>query len=138
MGDQCYVNLTFRNREAAAAFGKASEERDEFWNEVNGDDEFQFAVGVEECNYAWSSQMDTAAAAGVEFLGSHESGGDYPKEDFVTKNGEVIYAETGDGGYVVPVEVSSDGKVSISAGAKLQLEDFIAAENALRAKWSAT
>ncbi len=130
MGDRCSVQISFRNEADARSFGVASGEGERFWDETN-DTHRLFVVTVHEANWAWVSQLEAAAKAGVEFFGKHDAGSEYPEEDFVTSRKKVLYLRFG----LIPYEVVGKGRIVIPRGARGAAKAFYSAQAKLFKKW---
>ena len=95
MSDQCDVTITFKNKRDADRFKKAIGED---WNHSDTSDD-GFDADFSDCNYAMVDELRAAAAAGIEFIGTHGHGDGYPRESFVATEGKVTLIPLDNDGY---------------------------------------
>jgi hypothetical protein len=111
MGDRCWVDVTLRREDADKfldAVMHAPDGRDEDGPTVT--------LSFPEANYGMGQPLEVAAAAKIEFYGSHTRGDSYGPNEFYSKgDGQVHYLPTdGDGdGYVITGRTSSERFASL-------------------------
>jgi hypothetical protein len=103
MGDRCWVEVTVR-KDHVERFLQIADYDPESQSESDHVVEFQF----QEVNYGMGSQLDEAAADGLEFYGHHTAGDSYGSSEFFSDGkGSVEYIPTGDDGYGIVVSGST-------------------------------
>ena len=110
MSDGCYINITILKKDQAA-FGKIfGGEPEEWYEEVDSENDRYISVTSYEANYAWYGELDAAADGGMVFFGQHAAGGNYGAGAFVGIDEMCRYASVDETGHVV-VRVSRDGEI---------------------------
>ena len=103
MGDRCYLEITLRTKDLRR-FNEVTGLGDDWWDqELDAPAGGLIRVAVHEANYALYSERETAAKAGIPFMGAHGEGGDYAgftfasirgaqRESEVNRDGELVLA----------------------------------------------
>jgi hypothetical protein len=85
MSDQCNATIRFKNKRDADKFKRITGVDWEF----AGQSQNRFEVDFSDCDYAMVDELRAAAAAGIEFIGNHGHGDNYPRESFVAIDREL-------------------------------------------------
>ena len=105
MSDQCNVTITFKNKRDADKFNRITGVDWEFADQSPDGFEADFS----DCDYAMVDELRAAAGAGIEFIGNHGSGDEYPRESFVAIDRELTSIPLDFEGYEI-ARLIIDGK----------------------------
>jgi hypothetical protein len=134
MSDQCDVTITFKNKRDADRFKKATGED---WNHSDTSDN-GFEVDFFDCDRAMIDELWTAAEAGIEFIGTHGQGDEYPRERFVATEGEVTFVPLdNDGCETARLEVDWEtGEVRPNPDDILAMHNHVAKVRRVKEGWA--
>ena len=116
MGDRCYLELNLRKQDMPiwdSVFSKNKEPPGfmHWVDDVIEESDDTLHVVSQEANYGFQQELDSAAAKGAVFYGSHGVGGTYGPGGFVGVGGKYTEVQADDNGDPV-VSVKPNGVVS--------------------------
>jgi hypothetical protein len=134
MGDQCSVNLTFRNKRDANKFKQITGED---WQTIVEDNEGVEAV-FDDCNDAMVDALMDVAETGLEFYGNHGAGDYYPRESIVAWKGELDMIPLDIEGFETVRVIFNDatGGIEVNQDDIIRTRDHMWSIRMLKRKWA--
>lgn len=114
MGDRCWLSVSTRKQDLPVVTQECMGHRDpkelRSWTEEYEEVGRHVYFTVAEANYAWDTELRTAAAKGAVFIAENTAGGAYPCGFLVSDGKIVLQIDTADGAYAVATDAR--GRVS--------------------------